>query len=227
MRPGARRRCGWPADDETSGEPARAFQEEDARLKKMRTSAIALVRETTPDKNYNDVNYVFPTFITTALPIGLIGLWIVAIITAATDSIAAELNSLATVSVMDFYRRYFRREAPDHHYVLTAKVATAFWGMFAGMVAIYASTLGSLIEVVNKFGSYFYGSILGVFLLAFFVRAANGTGAFVGLIAGMGAVRWVALARPDISFLWHNVIGAVVVVAIGSVVSAVAGRRRT
>ena len=169
---------------------------------------------------------MFPTFITTALPIGLIGLWIVAIITAATDSIAAELNSLATVSVMDFYRRYFRREAPDHHYVLTAKVATAFWGMFAGMVAIYASTLGSLIEVVNQFGSYFYGSILGVFLLAFFVRGANGTGAFVGLIGGMSAVWLVAVVRPDISFLWHNVIGAVVVVAIGSVVSAVAGAKR-
>ena len=157
----------------------------------------------------------------------MIGLWIVAIITAATDSIAAELNSLAAVSVMDFYRRYVRREAPDHHYVLTAKVATAFWGMFAGMVAIYASTLGSLIEVVNQFGSYFYGSILGVFLLAFFVRGANGTGAFVGLIGGMSAVRLVAVVRPDISFLWHNVIGAVVVVAIGSVVSAVAGRKRT
>ena len=76
---------------------------------------------------------------------------------------------------------------------MTAKVATAFWGVFAGIVAIYASTLGSLIEVVNQFGSYFYGSILGVFMLAFFVRGANGTGAFVGLIAGMGAVRLVAV----------------------------------
>ena len=214
------------AADDASGEAARAYREEDTRLKATRTAAIAVVRETTRDKSYDDVNYVFPTFITTALPIGLIGLWIVAIITAATDSIAAELNSLAAVTVMDFYRRYVRREAPDQHYVLIAKVATAFWGLFAGMVAIYASTLGSLIEVVNQFGSYFYGSILGVFLLAFFVRAANGTGAFVGLIAGMGAVRLVAVTRPDISFLWHNVIGAVVVVVIGRVVSTVAGAKR-
>ena len=109
---------------------------------------------------------------------------------------------------------------------LTAKVATAVWGVFAGVVAIYASTLGSLIEVVNRFGSYFYGSILGVFLLAFFVRGANGTGAFVGLIAGMVSVRYVAVDRPDISFLWHNVIGAVVVVAVGWALS-LAVRPRT
>ena len=204
-----------------------AFRDEDAHLKRTRAAAVGIVRDATDDKAYNDVNYMFPTFITTALPIGLVGLWIVAIITAATDSIAAELNSLAAVSVMDFYRRYFVRSASDHHYVLTAKVATAIWGVFAGVVAIYASTLGSLIEVVNRFGSYFYGSILGVFILAFFVRIANGTGAFIGLIAGMVTVRYVAVARPDISFLWHNVIGAVVVVVIGWALSLVIRPART
>ena len=86
--------------------------------------------------------------------------------------------------------------------------------------------MGSLIEVVNRFGSYFYGSILGVFILAFFVRRANGTGAFVGLIAGMAAGRYVAVTRPEISFLWHNVIGAVVVVALGWGLSAVLSTRR-
>jgi solute:Na+ symporter, SSS family len=206
-------------------EAKRDFREEDAHLKKARATAVEIVRDATRDKNYNDVNYMFPTFITTALPIGLVGLWIVAIITAATDSIAAELNSLAAVSVMDFYRRYLVRTADDHHYVLTAKVATAIWGVFAGVVAIYASTLGSLIEVVNRFGSYFYGSILGVFILAFFVRGANGTGAFLGLIAGMASVRYVAVVRPDISFLWHNVIGAVVVVAVGWILSLAARPR--
>ena len=89
-----------------------------------------------------------------------------------------------------------------------SKVTTGFWGLFAGVVAVYASSLGSLIEVVNRFGSFFYGSILGVFMLAILTRRATGTGAFVGLIAGMASVAAVAFGRPDISFLWHNVIGA-------------------
>ena len=89
-----------------------------------------------------------------------------------------------------------------------------FWGIFACGVAIYAATLGSLIEVVNRFGSFFYGSILGVFLLAMMPRA-KGTGSFVGLLVGMGVVGAVAFAAPDVSYLWHNVIGAVTVVIVG------------
>jgi len=206
---------------------AQAFRDEDARLKDLRRRATDLVRQATEDAGYNDVNYVFPTFITTALPIGLVGLWIVAIITAATDTIAAELNSLASVSVMDFYRRYISARAPDAHYLIVAKVATGFWGLFAGIVAVYASNMGSLIEVVNRFGSYFYGSILGVFMLAVLTRGTTGTGAFVGLISGMIAVRAVAVGRPDISFLWHNVIGAVVVFVVGVSLSVLTSRGQT
>ncbi len=94
-------------------------------------------------------------------------------------------------------------------------MATGFWGVFAGVVAVYASSLGSLIEVVNRFGSFFYGSILGVFMLAILTRRATGTGAFVGLLAGMARSRRWRSFGPDISFLWHNVIGAVVVFAVG------------
>jgi Na+/proline symporter len=205
----------------TDGQAAReveAFRDEDRRVRSIRTEAVSVVRAATGDGSYNDVNYVFPTFITTALPIGLVGLWIVAIITAATDSIAAELNSLSSVSVMDFYRRHFRSNAHDGHYVTVAKVATAFWGAVAGVVAVYASDLGALIEVVNRFGSFFYGSILGVFMLAVLTRRATGTGAFVGLLAGMGVVAAVAFGRPEVSFLWHNVIGASVVFGVGLVI---------
>jgi SSS family transporter len=192
-----------------------AFTQHDRSLRSARVRAAALVKQTTGDSLYNDVNYVFPTWITTALPIGIVGLWIAAIITAATDSIAAELNSLSTASVIDFYKRLIRPDAADGHYLLISKVTTGFWGLFAGVVAVYASSLGSLIEVVNRFGSFFYGSILGVFMLAILTRRATGTGAFVGLIAGMSAVAAVAVGRPDISFLWHNVIGAVVVFVVG------------
>jgi Na+/proline symporter len=102
--------------------------------------------------------------------------------------------------------------------VTVAKVATAFWGAVAGVVAVYASDLGALIEVVNRFGSFFYGSILGVFMLAVLTRRATGTGAFVGLLAGMGVVAAVAFGRPEVSFLWHNVIGASVVFGVGLVI---------
>ncbi|HKY21219.1 MAG TPA: sodium:solute symporter [Vicinamibacterales bacterium] len=197
-----------------------AFNGHDAALRGVRTRAAALVKQTTGDASYNDVNYVFPTWIVTALPIGIVGLWIAAIITAATDSIAAELNSLSTASVIDFYKRLAQPEATDEHYLLVSKVTTGFWGIFAGVVAVYASSLGSLIEVVNRFGSFFYGSILGVFMLAILTRRATGTGAFVGLIAGMIAVAAVAFGRPDISFLWHNVIGAAVVFTVGLTLSS-------
>ena len=161
------------------------------------------------------MNYVFPTFITTALPIGLVGLWIVAIITAATDHHRRRAQFLATATVIDFYQRLYRPKASDAESLRISKIATALWGGFACIVAVYASSLGSLIEVVNRFGSFFYGSILGVFLLATLTRRASGTGAFIGLIAGMAAVATVATLRPDISFLWHNVIGAIVVFLIG------------
>jgi Na+/proline symporter len=205
------------------GRAVEEFRQKDLALRSIRARATGLVRTATGDTGYNDVNYIFPTFITTALPIGLVGLWIVAIITAATDTIAAELNSLATATVIDFYRRHVRREAADGHYLTVAKFATAFWGLFAASVAVYAADLGSLIEVVNRFGSFFYGSILGVFMLAILTRRATGTGAFLGLIAGMSAVAAVAFGRPEISFLWHNVVGAVVVFVVGLAVSTATG----
>ena len=100
---------------------------------------------------------------------------------AATDTIAGELNSLSTATVIDFYKRKFRPAATDAHYLTVSKVVTGLWGLFACAVAVWAAELGSLIEVVNRFGSFFYGSILGVFILAVAVPLATGTGAFVGL----------------------------------------------
>ena len=97
---------------------------------------------------------------------------------------------------------------------MVSRVATGVWGVFACIVATYAVNLGSLIEVVNRFGSFFYGSILGVFLLAMVPRA-KATPAFIGLIAGMTAVYSVCTGRPKVSFLWHNVIGAVTVFVVG------------
>jgi Na+/proline symporter len=137
------------------------------------------------------------------------------------------LNSLATSTVIDIYRRLLRPAETDTHYLRVSKLATAFWGLFACVVATFAAGLGSLIEVVNRFGSFFYGSLLGVFVLALAFRRSNGHGAFAGLIGGMATVAIVAAlpATRDISFLWHNPIGVAAVVVVGVVVSAMTGGR--
>jgi len=206
-----------------------AVRQGEAGVNDVRSRAAALVRESSNDRRFSDVNYITPTFILTRLPIGLVGLLILAIIMAATDTIAGELNSLSTATVIDFYKRRFRPVATDAHYLTVSKVVTGIWGLFACAIAVWAAELGSLIEVVNRFGSFFYGSILGVFILAVAVPVATGTGAFVGLIAGMASVAWVA-SFTNIAFLWHNVVGAVAVVAVGTAVSvgdrAVSGSRR-
>ena len=194
------------------------FVESNERLKAVRDRAATLVQDVTGDQTYDDVNYVIPTFVTTSLPVGLVGLMIAAIFAAAMSSIAAELNSLSTVTVIDFYRRHLKTAATDRHYLTVSKLATAFWGLFASGFALFAPNLGSLIEVVNRVGSYFYGSLLGVFVLAVGVRRATARGAFWGLIAGMLVVA-AAEYTTNVSFLWFNVIGASAVVVVGMALS--------
>ena len=226
----ARRSAGLAlARAEAGGDAERAaadadFKAREAEVRAVRNDARALVRSATGDASYSDVNYVFPTFITTYMPVGLVGLLIAAIIAAAMSTIAAEMAALSTATVIDFYRRFVRREAEDRHFLLISRVATGCWGVLASVVAVYAAELGSLIEVVNRFGSFFYGSILGVFILAVAFRGATGNGAFVGLIAGMASVAWAA-SFTDVAFLWHNVIGAVAVVVVGMAVSTADVRR--
>ena len=198
-----------------------AFLASDQRVRDIRSRATAIVKETSGDANYNDVNYVFPTFITTHMPVGLVGLMIAAIFMAAMSASGGELNALATATIIDFYRRHWVREASDAHYLRVSKLATIFWGLFACVVATYAANQGALIEVVNRYGSLYYGSLLGVFILAIGTKRATATGAFWGMIAGMIVVVTVAFTLP-IEFLWHNPIGAAVVVAVGMAISMLA-----
>ena len=198
------------------------FRATDVVVSAVRDEALKSAEQVTGEPS-RDVNYIMPRFVLEQLPLGLAGFFIAAVMAAAMSSIAAELNSLSTATVIDFYRRWAKPEASDAHYLAVSKAATGVWGIFACVVATYAATLGSLIEVVNRFGSFFYGSILGVFILAMIPRA-RAAGAFFGMLAGMGAVAAVTFGIPSVSFLWHNLVGAAVVVTVGLLLSAVGGR---
>ena len=135
----------------------------------------------------SDTNYIFLSFVTTYLPRGLVGLMLAVIFTAAMSASSGEINSLATVTMIDVYQRHFRRDGTDRHYLLASRVATVFWGLYAVAFANFAQGFGALIEAVNQVGSLFYGSMLGVFVLAFFMKRVGGTAAFWGVLAGQAA----------------------------------------
>jgi Na+/proline symporter len=170
------------------------------------------------EKGFNDTNYIFLDFVTHYLPAGVVGLIIAVIFAAAMSTISAEVNSLATVSVIDIYQRHLKPGASDGHYLLASRLATAFWGVYAVIFAEFGKNLGSLVEAVNMLGSLFYGSLLGVFTLAFFFPKVKGNGAFWGILAGEAAI-FAAFWFTNISFLWYNVIGALVVIAVGVLAS--------
>jgi len=207
-------------DAATAATAMSTYRSLDSSATTIRSTALQMAERVT-GRTSKDVNYIIPRFVIDHLPIGLAGLFIAAVIAAAMNAISGELNSLSTTSVIDFYRRWVRADASDAHFLMVSRAATALWGVFACIVATYAVNLGSLIEVVNKYGSFFYGSILGVFLLAM-IPWARSAGAFFGLIAGMLAVAAVNRGAPTVAFLWYNVVGAVVVVIVGVVISVVA-----
>jgi Na+/proline symporter len=167
----------------------------------------------------NDANYVFLTFVTQHLPVGFVGLIMAAIFAAAMSTISAEVNSLATVSVIDIYKRWVRRDGEDRHYLRASQAFTAFWCGYAILTARYGAGLGSLIEAVNQLGSLFYSCMLGVFILAFYFPRVTANGAFIGVLIGEAAIfatNWFT----DVAYLWYNIIGCVVVIAAALIVTA-------
>jgi Na+/proline symporter len=175
-------------------------------------------------KDFHDTNFIFLTFVTNYLPVGVVGLIVAVIFTAAMSSTSGEINSLAAVTVIDLYQRHIRRDASDRHYLNASRWATVFWGIFAMGFAQYVRDFGALIEAVNIVGSLFYGGLLGVFMLAFFFKKVGPNGAFFGVLAGE-IVIFAAFLFTKIAFLWYNVVGCVVVIAAGVLVSRVFDNR--
>ncbi len=219
----ARRQAALRYAESRRQEPAAAtearamFLATQAECDRLRQAAAALLAQAT-GRPQDDINYVFPTFALSQLPVGLAGLALAAIFAAAMSTSAGELNALATTTALDMYQRWLAPAASEAQVVRAGKLATLFWGAWACVGALYAARLGSLIEVVNRFGSWFYGALLGVFVLAAADPRANGRGAVWGLLVGMGGV-WLLAATDAIAFLWLNGVGCLVTVAIGALVS--------
>jgi len=210
------RRVSDPARERASlGQYRQAQRDIDA----ARARGLELARQANGDPRFNDTNYIFLSFVTRYMPAGIVGLVMAVIFAATMSSISAEFNSLATVSVIDVYRRHVRKGASDRHYLRFSRAATAFWGCYAMIfAAAYGQNLGTLVVAVNKVGSLFYGGMLGVFVLAFAFPRVRGTAAFIGVLAGEAAIFYASFFT-QISFLWYNVVGCCVVVGVGLLLS--------
>lgn len=190
----------------------------EAQFQAVRKEALAWATKSSGVSGFSDTNYIFMHYVTTYLPVGLVGLLVGVIFSAAMSAISGEVNSLATVTVIDVCKRLFYPDASDNKMLNISRLATVFWGIFAMGFAQLARSLGSLIEAVNLIGSLFYGGLLGVFVLAFFFQKVGARAAFASVLIGEAAI-FYANFYTKISFLWFNVIGCVVVVAAGVLLS--------
>lgn len=185
----------------------------DARGRTVRDQAKHVIAAAHPRAETKDADYIFIGFVLEYFPPGLVGLLLAVILCAAMSATASALNSLGSTTVIDFYKRSFKPEASDAHYLAAAKLFTIGWGIIAVLFATFASLVDNLIQAVNILGSIFYGPMLGVFLVGFFFRRVGGTAAFVSTLAAQALVVAV-FAWSTIGFLWYNVIGCAAVVAL-------------
>ncbi len=186
----------------------------------VRKRAKDLVVETFPENTQKDADYVFISYILNFMPVGLVGLLLAVILSAAMSSTAAELNALGSTTSVDFYKRIIKPEATDSHYVIASKWLTAMWGAIAVGFALYADLFENLIEAVNILGSIFYGTILGIFLTAFFLKKVEGSAVFIAALVAQATVLVCFFRFEDeISYLYFNVIGCGIVMLLSWVLS--------
>ncbi|MCE2777487.1 MAG: sodium:solute symporter [Algoriphagus sp.] len=189
----------------------------------IREEVKALLVTHDPEAETRDTDYVFMRFVMDYLPTGVVGLLFAAIFAAAMSSSSSELNALGSTTTVDLYKRSIRKEASDAHYVNSSKLFTAFWGLGAILFATYASLFENLIQAVNLLGSLFYGTILGIFVVGFFIKWIKGQAVFLAALLSQALILVVHFFNGkglfgmhwDIGFLWYNVIGCLSVVLFG------------
>ncbi|GMQ23982.1 hypothetical protein Aoki45_06640 [Algoriphagus sp. oki45] len=214
------------AEDETRvAEFRQQIQEIKAEQNGIREEVKSLIVQNDPAAETRDTDYVFMRFVMDYLPQGLVGLLFAVIFSAAMSSSASELNALGSTSTIDLYKRSVKKEATDEHYLKSSKVFTAFWGLGAILFATYASLFENLIQAVNLLGSLFYGTILGIFMVGFFMKWIKGKAVFLAALFSQALILvihfWNGVGlfgfQWDIGFLWYNAIGCIAVMAVGSI----------
>ncbi len=202
-------------DEPAAGLSRQKIKQLSAEEQKLKQSAESLVHRADPSLATQDSDYVFITFILTYFPEGLVGLLLAVILSAAMSSTASELNALSTTATVDLYRRLWKPDASDQHYVLVSRAFTLLWGSLALFIALFASLAENLIELVNIIGSVFYGPVLGIFVVAFYVRWIQARSVFLAAILTQALV--IALFfTTTIGYLWLNPIGVGLVIGIAS-----------
>ena len=199
------------------------FAQKVEKDRSIRKDVKALLVKNDPNFKVKDTNYVFLTFVMEYLPIGVVGLIIALIFSAAMSSTSGELNALATTTSVDFYKRLFRTEASERKQLFVSKGLTVFWGIMAIGFALAAKLFDNLIEMVNVLGSLFYGTILGIFLVAFFIKWVKSNAVFWSALIAEAFVLMIHLGRVyevpffmkyKVEYLWYNVIGCVVMIVL-------------
>jgi solute:Na+ symporter, SSS family len=188
--------------------------------KELREEARSVIRQSNPDAETNDRDYIFITFILNHLPKGLIGLLLAVIFSAAMSSTASELNALASTTTVDIYKRSIKPEASEGHYLRSSKLFTLIWGLFAIGFASFGTLFENLIQFVNIIGSIFYGTILGIFLVAFYIRYIKAEAVFWAALCAEALVI-VTFWKSDIGFLWLNPLGCLAVIFFGYILQKV------
>lgn len=198
--------------------------EADKKSTAIKKQVAALMTKNDSKADTNDTNYVFLSFVTQQLPVGVIGILIAIIFLASMGSTASGLNSLASTTVVDFYKRIFRKEGTDALYLNASRWATVFWGIFCVIVALYANRLGNLIEAVNILGSLFYGTILGIFLVAFYMKKISGNAVFIAALIAEAFIVYAWIVDLT-AFLWLNVIGCLLVMLLAFIFQMIIGSK--
>jgi Na+/proline symporter len=195
-----------------------ALKVADMQSRIIRQSAIDLMKQNNAGADGNDTNYVFLTFVTQYLPKGLIGLLVAIIFLASMGSTASALNSLASTSVVDIYKRIINPGASERNYLNASRLATIFWGVVCIGMALYASRIGNLLEAVNQLGSYIYGTILGVFIVAFYLKKIKGNAVFIAAVITEAIICMLGYFDV-IAYLWLNAIGCILLIILAYILN--------
>jgi SSS family transporter len=198
-----------------------------AKIKESRANLKDHIATVTGQASMKETDYVFIHFVLNELPIGLIGLLVAVILSAAMSSTASELSALATISTVDFYQNHFVKDRGDRHYMMASRMFTAIWGGLAILFALFASMVESLIEAVNIVGSLFYGTVLGLFLAAFFIKRIGAHAAFIAALIAQISVLVIYFTNfIEIGYLWYNLIACVLVIVLSLIIQTISGSKQ-